>query len=909
MWNLPARTTDVIGRAESIAEISRLLQTQRLVTLLGAPGSGKTTLALECARNEESRFPGGAWLVDLASVESPDAVLPMLAGLFGVGASPDPLSAVVGQVGLAPSLLVFDNCEHLVEAVARVSSACLTGNPRVVILATSRRALSVSGETLYDVEPLEVLGSVESPNLESPAVRLFTTRASARRSAPWTREDLEAAWGVCARVDGLPLAIELAAARCRILTPRDLLTQMETGFDLLESDRRDVAERHRSLDAAIEWSWRLLEPDTAEVFARSSVFPADYSFEAAAAVSGREPDAVLASIGELVDSSLLRVASDGSRTRYRFLESIRAFAASRLGASGAERETRDRALAWCVELGERTSREFDDETVIRKLTPELPNIRASLDHAIATGAAGSGAQLLLASAPLWETSHTREGIALVSRIAPLVESPEERARVLIFGSPMAANAGEVFLTGEWAKETVQVGRSLKDPYIIGAGLRFVAWATRWTGEPEEALAFFEEAIGLLEGPAPPPELVDCHTGIAEMAIWMGNADRATAETRVAVQLGRAGADRRVLVRALTFAGAVDHAQGRLPSAHRFLEEAIEIADRLDEQTFGGLARGWIARMGAYRGTFDESLALAKRVIDESTRAQLLFSALSGRWATAHLQYDSGDPDFDMEGVKAMAETFSLLRYPSFSAELLAVAASFERDRGNMEAAADLIRAAYEHARLVLGRVSLGRVLLVDASLIAGNGHNGEALTKVYEALDVMRGCGDRLGLVQGVEDAAVVIADRSPSFALQLLGAAASQRERLGAIVPPVRAPLLQSMVKRTTSSLGPDAAGEARRSGTDLDFDEALSLLTRRRRSVTRAVVSGWASLTPSEVAVAREIAAGRTTSEIAARLSVSPTTVKTHIAHVFDKLGVRTRAAVAALAAQQVNSAEAER
>lgn len=900
MGNLPVRTAEIIGRTASLGDVRHLLREQRLLTLLGPPGCGKTTLALECARQEEGAFPGGAWLIDLASVETSDVLLPTLAATLGVGSASDLLDAVVARLDAAPTLLVFDNCEHLIEEVARICAACLTESTSVVILATSRRALSVSGERLYDVDPLAVSGSPDDPDLKSPAVRLFVIRASDRRpSMSWSRDDLVAAWAICARLDGLPLAIELAAAACRVLSPQQLLAQLERGVSTFDSERRDVPRRHRSLDDSIAWSWELLTASSSDLLARLSVFPGDFSFDAAQAASAGTTEAVLTGLRELVDSSLLRVTQIGSEARYRLLDSIRGYAARRLESSGLTGETRGRALQWCIGFAESVSRESSADAVIGKLAAEVPNIRAALDHALAMGAVTSATRLAAASYRVWETRHVREGIALATRLLAALETSRERAGFLLFGARLAALAGDVELCAAWAAEGVAIGRSHGDPHETGAALRVLARATRWVGDPERALALFEEAIELLEGTGRSTELVDCYTGVADLSTWTGDPARATRASSAAVAIARADGDRVHLVRALVYFGVVEHAQGRLGSAERALTEAVQIADLLGEQVFSGIARGWLARMGTYRGAFEESLALAQAVTEDSSRSDLFFSRLSGEWAVAHLRFESGTNRIEIPMLEDMAATFGALQFPSFAAEMLCMAASVMRDRGELDAAEALISRAYEQVRLVHGRFSQGRVMLTDASLAAARNRKGQALNLVYEALSVMRKCGDRIGVLLGIEDAAGLVAERSPPMALQLFAAMSAERWRLGAVVPPIRSSLINSVVDAATGRIGQVAAEAARREGESLALDDAIVLL-QRRRGRPRAAASGWESLSRSEVAVAREIAAGRTTAQIAARLSVAPTTVKTHVGHIFDKLGVRTRAAVAALTAR---------
>ncbi|HEY3479247.1 MAG TPA: BTAD domain-containing putative transcriptional regulator, partial [Streptomyces sp.] len=380
---LPAQLTSFVGRAEELERIAERLAHQRLVTLIGPGGAGKTRLAVEAA----GRYAGDACFVELAGLtdgaELPQAVLGALGlregGLLpsggggAHGAGPDPVARITAALDGRPMLLVLDNCEHVVADAARLAERLLSASPRLRLLATSREALGITGEALSPVPTLGVprTGTDRAAVLESPAVRLFTERATAVRPDFDPAADLDSVLRLCLALDGLPLAIELAAARLRSLSvteiaarlgalpdddyPYSLGVRPDALFRLLSRGSRTAQPRQRSLRGVVDWSWDLLPEDERAVLRRASVFAGDWTLDAAEAVcadpapgagAGIASDDVLDLVDALVDKSLVVAQSpdDTGRVRYRLLESIRAYGAERL-EEAAETESARRAHA------------------------------------------------------------------------------------------------------------------------------------------------------------------------------------------------------------------------------------------------------------------------------------------------------------------------------------------------------------------------------------------------------------------------------------------------------------------------------------------------------------------------------------------------------------------------------------
>jgi predicted ATPase/DNA-binding SARP family transcriptional activator len=414
LTNLPASTTELIGRDATVAEVTTLLGTHRLVTLIGPGGIGKTRLAVEVARMLLPAYPDGAWVAELAPLTDP-ALVPVTVALalglkLTVGAeSPERVAAALGAKSL---LLVLDNCEHVIEIAARMAEALLRANPRARVLATSREPLRTPGESAYRVVPLQVPteGSAAHESiLQSPAVQLFVARAQAadRRFSPDARSAAIAA-AVCRRLDGMPLAIELAAACIAALGVEDLAARLNDRFRLLTSGHRTALPRHQTLRAALDWSYDLLSGTERAVLHRLAIFASPFTLEAASAVATTgdlDASAVVDGVANLAAKSLLVVEATGEVTRYRLLETTRAYALEKLGESDDLPAVARRHAEYYRDLFERAEAECETRSATEWLATygrQIDNIRAALDWTFSPrGDTSIGVALTAAAACLW----------------------------------------------------------------------------------------------------------------------------------------------------------------------------------------------------------------------------------------------------------------------------------------------------------------------------------------------------------------------------------------------------------------------------------------------------------------------------------------------------------------------------
>jgi predicted ATPase/DNA-binding CsgD family transcriptional regulator len=549
---LPLETTSFVGRERELGEVEGLLGRTRLLTLTGAGGSGKTRLALRLAGRASE---GHVWWVELASLSGPQLVEGRVASTVGVVGSPGRAvgDLLVEYLETKEALLILDNCEHLVEACASLADALLRSCPGVRILTTSREPLGVAGEVSWHVPPLALpdVGHEQTPEelLRYEAVRLFVERAWA--VAPGfglTRENGAAVADVCARLDGMPLAIELASSRVRMLSTGQILARLDDSFRLLRGNRTAVP-RHRTLEATIDWSHELLSEKEKILFRRLSVFAGGWTLSAAEEVcvgDGIEEDEILELLACLVDKSLVVVDRGDEESRYRMLETLRRYASVKLAVS-AERETvHARHAAFLLELAEEAETGLagpQQVAWLNRLETEHDDLSTALEWLTESGEAERGMRLAAALLRFWwYRGHLAEGRARIETLLDLPEASvreEVRAKALhalgihryaddtledwtmvrsrlqesleiyrrLQDEPRVAavlqNLGRVrAVLGEWSAaqsaldESLEIGRRLGNEAGIALSLFYLGMTRLHRGDLSPARAKFEEALDL-----------------------------------------------------------------------------------------------------------------------------------------------------------------------------------------------------------------------------------------------------------------------------------------------------------------------------------------------------------------------------------------------------------------------------
>ena len=480
--NLPLELSSFVGREKELAEVKRLLEDNRLLTLTGSGGCGKTRLALAAADELLGGFEDGVWLVELASLADPSLVQAAVASDLGVREQPGSTSAEVllGYLRNKEMLLVLDNCEHLVEACAVLAEALLRTCPSLRILATSREAFGVVGETRLAVPPLSLPDPRRLPAVEDlahyEAANLFVERAKAVKSEfALTEENAMSVAQICYRLDGIPLAIELAAARVKVLSAGQIAARLDDRFALLTDGGRTALARQRTLEAAVDWSYELISQGERKLLRQLSVFAGGFTLEAAEAVcSGFPADnelgqgEVLDGLSRLVDKSLVFVAERGGGARYRLLETIRQYGREKLEVSGEAEEIRRRHAGFFLELAERAGPELKGPRQgewLECLDTEHDNLRAAMRWMDEEGEAEDAARLAWALWLFWfHRGHQEEGRRWIEGVLAKggALSTDLRAKVLYADGAMSWGLRESSDTIRLLEESRALFRQAKD---------------------------------------------------------------------------------------------------------------------------------------------------------------------------------------------------------------------------------------------------------------------------------------------------------------------------------------------------------------------------------------------------------------------------------------------------------------
>jgi predicted ATPase/class 3 adenylate cyclase len=517
---LPIQLTSFVGRITELSQLNELLTQNRLLTLTGAGGAGKTRLAIEVAAQLTGEFGDGVWCVDLAPITDPALVPLTVARTLGLPDQPgrSTMDTLTRFIADRQMLIVLDNCEHLLDASAELVVALLSEAARLTVLATSREAIGVAGEVSWRVPSL---------SLADEAIELFTDRA--RRARPdFTLSDDNAAkvGEICARLDGLPLAIELAAARVRALSLAEILDSLHDRFRLLTGGARTAVRRQQTLRASVDWSHALLTEPERVLFLRLAVFLGGFDLDAAQAVAGSggvERYQVLDQLSLLVDKSLVVTDDSRGRTRYRLLETVRQYALEKLGESGeadaVRTRHRDYYTALAALLDAPAGRDYEQR--IEQAETEIDNLRAAFEWSRENSDTALALTLASSLQLLWVTrGRGREGLAwfdavLTREVAQDAEvAAAVRARALADKAVLDAYLGVDSL--DQAEQAVAIGRDVDDPALLARTLTAYGFTASLGYHVEVARACFAEAIGLARA-------VDDRWRLSQILAWQAVA--------------------------------------------------------------------------------------------------------------------------------------------------------------------------------------------------------------------------------------------------------------------------------------------------------------------------------------------------------------------------------------------------
>jgi predicted ATPase/class 3 adenylate cyclase/DNA-binding CsgD family transcriptional regulator len=904
--NLPAELTSFVGRETELAALGDLMGRHRLVTVVGTGGCGKTRIAAQHAAEHNDRFTDGTWWVDLSTVDGPAAVAPAVLGALGLAATgQDPTDRAIAYLAQRNALVVLDNCEHVVDAAAAFAQALLGACPDVRALATSREPLGITGEAVWRLAPLALPQPMPEPStehlLDADAVQLFLARAAAARpgfTAGAATAPVVAA--ICARLDGIPLAIELAAARVRALTPDRLLAGLADRFAVLTSGSRTGQPRQQTLAGCVEWSHDLLSEPERVLLRRLAVFVGSFDLDAAEAVAGSEPLdplRVLTLLSDLVDKSL--VVFDGER--YRLLVTIREFATPRLEAAGEEASARAAHLRHYRALAAAASAELEaapQVATLELLEAARGNLLAAVDWALAHAEPDAALQIVGDLGLFWYLhGHHFESLAWLRRV--LAATPDQaspvRARALWSAATLALFGMELPGFGmPEAAAAIEMADATGRPEIRCRAMGMQG-LLQWFIDPATAQATLTEAIALAEQAQDRFGRASALTYLS-MALIMGYDRPQAAEVHLAAleAEARAGGSPFWASWAGCLRGTTAWRAGRLAEAAQLLTTADEAALSVGEPVQESWCARWLADVHTERGNYaaaDDVVARSSAWQDRSSWGRLewvlsrgVAPALArGDLAEARRRFAATEPAMTSLGMPISLAEVALLRGK------LALA---DGDLGTARAAADAAgtaAATWDNPWYLAHAANLdGRVARAEGDLRAAEDAHHRALTL----------CADRGFAALAAETldhlASLAAAAQSWTEAASLQGVIDALDQQTGRRRPPAEQSRHEADTAAVEAALGAEARMAAADEGSALDLAGAAAYAVNAR--ACRRPTGGWDSLTPTELQVAALVTQGLTNAEIGDRLFVGAGTVKTHLRNIFRKLGVARRSELAA-------------
>jgi non-specific serine/threonine protein kinase len=653
--NLPIQVNRFIGREREITAVKGLLTTSRLLTLAGAGGSGKTRLALQVATDLLEEFEHGVWWVELAALSDPLLVPQAVASVVGI---PERAGCTVTEAladALRPKhlLLVLDNCEHLLTACVPLIETLLRTCAQLSVLVTSRAALTITGEAIWLVLPLRLPEPYQPPSIEGlltyEAVQLFVERArSVLPSFALTPENAAAVVQVCCRLDGMPLAIELAAARIRTLAVEQIVARLDDAYRLLNGGSRSALPRQQTLRAAMDWSYALLSAQEQSCFRRLAVFAGSFSLEAAEAISADKPGEtydVLDVLSSLIDKSLVLVEQRSGEARYRLLETIRQYGQDKLQEFAEAATVRRNHRDWYARLAEQAepeTLEARQKSVFDRLETEHDNLRAALAWSLEQQEAETAAQMGAAISRFWLLrGYMSEGRRWLERaLSGFSAKNAVRAKALNVAAMLASLQDDNNTARALVEESLELSRDLAERKQTGYALYILGRLARIEGNYAGAVTLLEESLALFRELRQNDDIALVLSDFGLTVLYLGDDERATALCEQSLALSRELGDLRGIASWLANLATVTLARGNHKRATELCDESLAIRRALGYK--GGCAHtlailGRIAlHQGAYeRATvcYQESLTLRQ----ETGEKEGIATALEGLAAVTGMQ--------------------------------------------------------------------------------------------------------------------------------------------------------------------------------------------------------------------------------------------------------------------------------
>jgi predicted ATPase/DNA-binding CsgD family transcriptional regulator len=882
--HFPTPLTTFVGRGAESAEIADLLTTAKLVTLTGAGGVGKTRLAIHVATTMAAQFGDGSHYIDLAPVTDPDALPITVIRAMGLSDQPgrSTMDTLTSSIANHRMLIVLDNCEHQLDATARLVDELLGHCPNLTLFATSREPISVAGEATWRVPSL---------SLSDEAVELFTDRARlARAGFAVTTDNADTVGEICRRLDGMPLAIELAAARVRALTLIEILDGLRDHFMLLTGGARTAVRRQQTLRASVDWSHALLSEAERILFRRLAAFMGSFDLEAARAVASGDDMAahqVLDQLTLLVDKSLVVTDDVRGRTQYRLLETVRQYAQEKLRDSSEAASIRschrDYYTSRAATLQSLTA---PDRWRLGAAEAAIDNLRAAFAWSRDTGDSEGALTLTSMLWPLWVSrGRLREGLAWFDAIfaEESIDSvpPAILVRALADRAAIHAQLGTDNQLDE-ARRALEIAREIGDSALIFRALTACAGSAAFS--PKQSRPYLDEAILLARTTGDQSMLSEALAWYGQNAYLGGNPRAGRTAAEEGVVIADAIGDR-YASRACRWAMAwSEMVSGGLASAVGRFRTVADEAVREGDATWIQAALFNAAEALCHLGDID-----AARECDHEARTaghiygdgyNSTFAVLSGYVAVAAGDVDAAEKA-DVEALRQINPELTMVKNNLWRGAAVALARS---DLPVARRWADDAVASTEGWHHSVALTTRARVAIAEGDLEQAERDAHAALAAATEVAALL-----------GVPNTLDVLATSATNKgmypeAARLFGAADGIRGRTGEVRFQIFQAAQDAAVESLRNAMQPDDFESTWAEGAQLSNDDAIAYAQRGRGDRKRPS-SGWESLTPAEHDVVRLVCEGLGNKDVAARLFVSPRTVQAHLSHIYTKLAIGSR------------------